>query len=453
MDDTIAAVASPPGCAARGIVRVSGPDAIGRVARFFRGDDRLPLAEPSHPRAASGSLHLDDLASPLACEVFLWPDKRSYTGQPVAEIHAIGSPPLLQVVLRSLATAGVRPAGPGEFTLRAFLSGRIDLSQAEAVLGVIDAADRRELDVALRQLAGGLASPLHELRESLLDLLSHLEAGFDFADEDVPFIERDELLARLAAAAAIIENTLARMASRGESVDLQSVVLVGLPNVGKSSLFNALSADRSALVCELPGTTRDYLVAELDLDGVKCRLIDTAGQSTNPLEFSHPVDSAAQSAAAEQSRAADVRVLCVDSTRPPDEWERSRLQEASDRGQIVVLTKCDLSGDYYLDCPALKTSSVAGEGIERLRGEVRRRVLLARAGRCETVVETAVRCRDSLRTVGECVDRARRTASAGQEELSAAEIRLALAELGKVVGAVYTDDVLERIFGRFCIGK
>ena len=466
LDDTIAAVASPPGGAARGIVRVGGPGAFQCVARFFQGDDRRPFVEPPHPRAATGTLRLPDLDSTLPCDVYLWPNARSYTGQPVVEIHTIGSPPLLQLVLRSLTAAGARLAGPGEFTLRAFLVGRIDLSQAEAVLGVIDAADPRELNVALRQLAGGLARPLDELRESLLDLLSHLEAGFDFADEDIPFIARDELLSRLAKAGKQIADTLAQMASRDDSAVAKRAVLIGRPNTGKSSLFNALAADSAALVCDLPGTTRDYLIAELDLDGVKCRLIDTAGrrgergekreerrETELPLAVSQDLYSAAQSAAAEQSRAADVQVLCIDSTRPPDEWEIARLQDASDRRRIVVFTKCDVSGGLDLDCPALRTSSVTGEGIDRLRGELRRKVLAARAGRSEVVAETAVRCRDSLRLAGLSVERAGRVASSEQDELAAAEIRIALDELGKVGGAVYTDDVLERIFSRFCIGK
>jgi len=482
LDDTIAAVASPPGGAARGIVRVGGPKAFQCVARFFQGDDRQPLVEPPHPLAATGTLHLPDLDSTLPCDAYLWPNARSYTGQPVVEIHAIGSPPLLQLVLRSLTAAGARLAGPGEFTLRAFLAGRIDLSQAEAVLGVIEAADPRELNVALRQLAGGLARPLHELRESLLDLLSHLEAGFDFADEDIPFIARDELLSRLAEARKQIADTLAQMVFRDDSAVAERAVLFGRPNAGKSSLFNALAEDRAALDCDLPGTTRDYLIAELDLEGVKCLLIDTAGMSgewrvesgewgekeerdgrftghsitghsMDPLAVSPDIESASQSAAAEQHAAADVQVLCIDSTRPPDDWERGQLHVGTDRRRIVVFTKCDVPGGLDHNCPAPRTSSVTGEGIDWLRGELRRKVLAARATRSEVVAETAVRCRDSLRLAGRCIERARRVARVGQDELAAAEIRIALDELGKVVGAVYTDDVLDRIFSRFCIGK
>jgi tRNA modification GTPase len=231
LDDTIAAIASPPGGAARGILRISGPQAIECVSQFFYADDakKLPLDgrccmvkamesanppsaihHPPFPHAIAGSLCVPELHSPLPCDVYVWsdafgrkhlatsdaggtpaPQVRSYTGQPVVEIHTLGSPPLLQVLLRTLCAAGARLAGPGEFTLRAFLAGRLDLTQAEAVLGVIDANDSRELNTALGQLAGGLARPLHRVRDALLDLLAHVEAGFDFADEELPFITRE----------------------------------------------------------------------------------------------------------------------------------------------------------------------------------------------------------------------------------------------------------------------
>jgi len=217
------------------------------------------------------------LHSPLPCDAYVWRDGQSYTGQPIVEVHTIGSPPLLQIVLRALCATGARLAGPGEFTLRAFLAGRIDLTQAEAVLAVIDAHDPQDLNVALGQLAGGLARPLHRLREALLDLLAHVEAGFDFADEELPFIEREELDRQLGAANDEVAAIVRQLALRGEPIDMARAVLVGRPNAGKSSLFNALAGDHAALVSEHPGTTRDYLVAELDLDGLKCRLIDTAG--------------------------------------------------------------------------------------------------------------------------------------------------------------------------------
>ena len=528
LDDTIAAIASPPGGAARGIVRISGPRAIECLAGLFRrttqtmsdvsgGTDILVcheqcrddgrqecLPHPLAPSVVAGSLHLPELHSPLPCDVYLWrgrpacpnadagetpapqspvPQVRSYTGQPVAEIHTVGSPPLLQKVLRALCAAGARLAGPGEFTLRAFLAGRIDLTQAEAVLGVIDADDGRTLTTALNQLAGGLARPLHRLRDDLIELLAHVEAGMDFADEDLPFVTREELDQRLREAENRVAAIQRQLHSRAEPIDVVRAVLVGRSNTGKSSLFNAIVGKASALVSRHAGTTRDYLTADLDLDGVKCRLTDTAGLKSPPLTdgmpllrrsraeveslpgtaceqavaHDHPEDTiahAAQLAAETQRRSADVQVLCLDSTRPLDDWERDELREGTIGERfIVVLTKCDAARAIDSAAAGIETSSLRGEGIEALRHELRRKTLAAAGSHGEVVAGTAARCRESLRLAGRSLQRARDVAQTGQEELVAAEVRVALDELGKVVGDVYTDDLLDRIFSRFCIGK
>lgn len=492
-DDTIAAIASPPGGAARGILRVSGPQAIDCTRHIFIPVGEKPSIAPNSPHAISGTLRLADLHSPLPCDVYVWNHSipascsgracppcfaehttahnavheptRSYTGQPVVEIHTLGSPPLLQIVLRALCAAGARLAGPGEFTLRAFLAGRIDLTQAEAVLGVIDAGGSHELHVALEQLAGGLAHPLHRLRDALLELLAHLEAGFDFADEDLSFITHGEMDRQLAEAENDVAAIVRQMASRSEPVDTVKAVLVGRPNTGKSSLFNLLAGDQAALVSDHPGTTRDYLVAELNFDGVRCRLVDTAGTRANEdaaiegREFHRPVacpiDHAAENATAHQRAEADIQLLCLDSTRPLDEWERNELANTPQGERLVVLTKCDAprQSECVLSSNPIETSSLTGHGMTALREEMRRRTLAASRNTGDVVAGTAARCAESLRLAGESLQRARHVAAADQEELAAAEIRTTLEELGKVVGAVYTEDVLDRIFSRFCVGK
>jgi tRNA modification GTPase len=462
LDDTIAAVASPPGGAARGIVRLSGPAAVDIAKGLFRAHEephrefsrqRTPLSSPiDKPAAITGELFLSGLHSPMPCDLYVWPRRRSYTGQPVVELHTLGSPPLLDILLRAVCGAGARLAGPGEFTLRAFLAGRIDLSQAEAVLGVIDARDNRELHAALEQLAGGLAKPLQRIRADLLDLLAHIEAGFDFADEDLTFITRNELDQRLAEAEAHSAAILRQMSARDDRADAAGVVLVGRPNVGKSSLWNALVGDHAAIVSHLPGTTRDYLAAELDLGGVKCRLIDTAGATRGPTVPDDEVGHAAQSAGDRQRRAAAAELLCIDSTRPLDDWEHDELYGADSAPRIVILTKCDAARATDFAGSAVETSACAGIGIAAVRDAIRQRLLrVAPSG--DIVDATAVRCAESLRLAGESLGRARRVASSGQEELVAAELRAALDDLGKVVGTVYTDDVLDGIFRRFCVGK
>lgn len=455
LDDTIVAVASPPGGAARGIVRLSGPDVAAILRACFHALGGLDLSTVRLATTFAGSLHLHGLATPLPCQLYFWPGRRSYTGAPMAEIHTLGSPPLLEAAVHTLCRAGARLAEPGEFTLRAFLAGRIDLTRAEAVLGVVDAHTRRQLDVALSQLAGGLSGPLGKLRDDLLDLLAHLEAGFDFADEDLPFITSAQLDARLASAAQAVQSVAGQLASRSEAADLVRAVLGGCPNTGKSSLFNALAGTPGALVSGQPGTTRDYLIAELDLDGIRCRLIDTAGIQTADDEGDlDEVLRAAQAVAAWQSSQAHVHLLCLDSTRPLNTWERAELARPLSVERLVVLTKCDLPQRTDLAGEAVATSSLTGQGLDTLKRELRRAILSASGPAAGAVAGTAARCGEAVRLAADSLRRARGlVATGGGEELVAAEIRTALEALGEVVGAVYTDDVLDRIFSRFCIGK
>jgi len=316
LDDTIAAIASPPGGAARGIVRLSGPRLRPCLEGCFRPAPYVHIPSLARPTALPGLFWLPGVAAPLPGELYLWPGTRSYTGEPVAEIHTLGSPPLLDALLRTVCAAGARPAEPGEFTLRAFLAGRIDLTQAEAVLGVVDATNAQQLHVALAQLAGGLAQPLHRLRNGLLDLLADLEARLDFAEDEVPPLGPGELSGRLEEAARTIAGLVEQMDSRQETAELVRVVLAGVPNSGKSSLFNALVGEGRALVFDQPGTTRDYLVAEVDLAGARCQLIDTAGIQTAGFPAAS-IEQSAQAAAGQQHRQAHVRLLCLDVTQPP----------------------------------------------------------------------------------------------------------------------------------------
>lgn len=446
------AIASPPGGAARGIVRISGPQAVAVLERFFSPDDRPRWTVAGCPGLFAGRLRLASLASELPCSVYLWPGSRSYTGQPSAEIHTLGSPPLLELVIEALCRLGCRLAEAGEFTLRAFLSGRIDLTQAEAVLAAVDAQGDEDLDVALRQLAGGIALPLQQLRNRLLDVLAHLEAGFDFADEDLPFITPQQLAAELAGARGEVQRLVRQMRSRHAGGPWRRVVLVGWPNTGKSSLFNALAGRAGAIVSDRPGTTRDYLTAELDLDGVDCLLVDTAGLETQTA-VDDPVAQAAQAASHQQRRQAQVQLFCVDGSRKLNDWERTELAHRT-AWRLVVITKVDLpqTTDYF--GPAIGTSSVSGEGLARLRDNLRRLLLSARHRPGQVAANTAARCRESLRLAAESLHRAESLLRPHPaEELIATELRVALEELAKVVGAVYTDDILDRVFSRFCVGK
>jgi tRNA modification GTPase len=459
LSDTIAAIASPPGGAARGIVRLSGPATRQCLARCFHAEPEFTWETVAAPTAIPGWMEWDDGMRRLPGELYFWPGTRSYTGEPLAEFHTLGSPPLLDAALAQFCRGGARLAEPGEFTLRAFLAGRIDLTQAEAVLGVIEAADGEQLDAALAQLAGGLGRPLAQLRGELLQLLAELEAGLDFPDEELPFVDAPELQRKLAEAARTVARLTRQIEGREAAGAAADVVLVGSPNAGKSSLFNALAGAPGALVSELPGTTRDYLVAESDLDGVKCRWIDTAGVEARLPAQHAEVHAAAQHMSGRQARGAQLRLLCIEAGRPLNDWQRGQLADERP-GCLVVLTKADRLRPGQAAEPAglsrydVATSSATGAGIDRLRQCVREALVgVASAGR-GGVAGTAIRCRESLRRAAAALADAGSAVAAGLgEELIAVEIRAALDELGRVVGAVYTDEVLDVIFSRFCIGK
>jgi len=483
--DTIVAVASPSGGAARGVVRLSGPRVVACVERLFVPSEGASESSPRNnaafaerkatftpsrrPTAVEGHLLLPGIHSPLPTEMYFWPDGRSYTGQPVVEFHTIGSPPLLDGVVSAVCEAGARLAEPGEFTLRAFLSGRIDLTQAEAVLGIIEANNDPQLDVALGQLAGGLSGPLRELRDGLLDLLGHIEAGLDFADEDLPFIARDQLVGQLATARDEATGLVRKLESRHRAGAFVRAALVGPPNAGKSSLFNALVQNDGAIVSHLPGTTRDYLTAQIELDGVRFELIDTAGipgtgKQRDPVETpqdesqeSQAIERAAELVAQREEERADIRVFCVDATA----LSTSLQSHESDRNlrdtDTLVLTKADLiESNAAKDAPeaSLLVSSVTGEGLDALRRWLRELVVRAQSAPDSAVASTAARCHESLRAAADAMGRAHRMAADNEgEELIAAEIHVALEALGRVAGAVCTADVLNRVFSRFCIGK
>ncbi|HZN33221.1 MAG TPA: GTPase [Pirellulaceae bacterium] len=439
LDDTIAAIASAPGGAARGIVRLSGPAAIGCTLAVFQPAQPVDPAAVAAPSVFSGAVRLANLGA-VPARAYLWPTARSYTRQPAAELHLIGSPPIVEAALAAICVAGARLARPGEFTLRAFLAGRIDLTQAEAVLGVIDATGQASLHTALAQLAGGLAQPLAKLRESLLDLLAHLEAGLDFVEEDIEFIAAAQLQAQLASAEEQLAQIAAQLAGRGAAGELPRVVLAGPPNAGKSSLLNALAGEGAAIVSPIAGTTRDFVARRLRIGDCECLLIDTAG-----LDEAIPAGELATRAAAatrEQLQQADLVVHCRDALLQP---------EADVQGPgLMAWTKCDLlAAGAALPEGGIATSSRTGQGLEKLNRAIAERLVSSGA-----VASTASRCRESVRLAAAALWRASSAARAeAGQELVAAEVRLALDELGQVVGAVYTEDLLDRVFSRFCIGK
>jgi tRNA modification GTPase len=452
LQDVIAAIATGPEPALRGVVRLSGSglDEVLHRAAIVGSVD-------SHGVASSREicLCLPEPWPQVNARLYLWPDTRSYTGQPSAELQLPGSLPLLEAVLGWLLGFGARLARPGEFTLRAFLNGRIDLIQAEAVLEVIEAQDGPALQQGLNRLAGGVAQTLRALREDLLDLLADLEAGLDFVDEDIQFVTPEALIERLAEHSRTLRGMTEQFADRGQSDQRLRVVLTGLPNAGKSSLFNSLCGDQLAIVSPAARTTRDMLEGIWRVGGQSVWLHDTAGW----VDSTDEVDRHARRAAEDAMLAADLRLLCIDASdeRPLSDWERAAVQRATTHrnNTLLIATKCDCpSAARETDlADAIPTSSRTRAGIDALHRAVEA-CLLERAQRSPAAAATNARCGEALmQGMTQLANAEELAKEATGDELVAAELRAALLSIASVTGEVSTDDLLDRIFSRFCIGK
>jgi tRNA modification GTPase len=430
-EDTIVALASAAGPALRAIIRLSGRHAVPIARAIFPTFAR----EPGR-RLVTGAIDLPDVRFPLPADLYCFAAPRSYTGQDVVELHTISCPPLVEQLIAALLNAGARAARPGEFTMRAFLAGKLDLTRAEAVLGIVEANTRDELKHALAQLAGGMTQPLQQLREDLLNLLADVEAGLDFAEEDIAFIRPEELLGRLAKGLAHLTLLRRQIEQRGVSDRPFRIVLAGRPNAGKSSLFNALVGRAAAIVSAEPGTTRDYLEKDVHLPGITLRLVDTAGLR----RADSSIEQASQDLGRGQAQQADLVLMCM-------EGGAGEVEVTTD-DVLQVATKCDA-----MPAPPglLATSARTREGLDELR-----EILAERARRRGTspLAPSLSRCRHH---VDACIGHLRQAhalvLNSEMPELLALELRLALEQLGAMVGSVYTDDLLDRVFSRFCIGK
>lgn len=462
-ESTICAIATGSEGAYRGAIRVTGADAVSVAAKAFPN-------RPESTWTANGAVRFQeticlDRLGLLPVDVFVWPDSRSYTGQPSVELHCLGNTIVLQSIQARLIECGAVLAQPGEFTLRAFLAGRLDLTQCEAVLGVIHAANDRSLNIALSQLAGGLSQPLSELRRSLVNLLADIEAGLDFVDEDIAFISKSQISDRLDSARSVVESLLQQMESRAaQTVQLQ-VAIVGAPNAGKSSLVNAIAEQNVSIVSSEPGTTRDYVRIRIDLDRVQIDILDTAGieeaDSTTPRGI-------AQQFTREQIDQADLILYCLSVEDGDDDgdagaWANSHLLKNPKTQTWLLHTKCDLtkcdltvgrSAKHHRSQRVFMLSTRERASVERLIQALRAWALERQESVNQVVPITAARCQASLTNAIQAIAHAQEaTLQSRGDEIIASEIRLALEEIGLVAGTVYTDDILDALFSRFCIGK
>jgi tRNA modification GTPase len=441
--DTIAAIATAPGRSGIGIVRVSGS----RVRRIIAQIASRPVA----PRRAVFTEFIDGAGVAMDSGIALFfPAPGSYTGEDVLELQGHGGPVVLGLVLDRCIALGARVAEPGEFTRRAFLNGRMDLAQAEAVIDLIDAATGSAARSAMRSVSGEFSSQIHIVEEELRDSRVLVEATLDFPEEEVDEVHRDELRRRLNDLSGKLDQLL--QAARQGSLLREGVhiVLAGLPNAGKSSLLNRLAGQELAIVTEIPGTTRDPIREVVDLAGVPAHIIDTAGLRS-PRD---PVEAIGVSRARAAAEKADLVLWTVDAAIPAEESLAPEERVPEGIPKVRVMNKIDLIGrspeiERHGTETVVWVSAKTGAGIAELREALLQHLGWHATG--EGVFLARARHLESLRTARERVGRA--SEQLAHLELLAEELRLANDALGAIVGRTSPDQLLGEIFGRFCIGK
>lgn len=451
-DDTIVAISSAAGVGARGIVRVSGGEAIAICSTMVELADGRELAELAGFELADGRLDCEK-GPRIPARVLVFRSPRSYTRQNVVELHLPACAPLMRRVAGRLIEAGARAAEAGEFTARAFLLGRIDLTQAEAVAAVINANAETGLRAAQHLLAGKLSDKLSVAYDELVELAALVELGIDFSDQDIELISPARLRKRIARLARRIETLLSR-SGRFEQIDrVPRVAVVGRPNVGKSSLVNALSGRRRSIVAEMPGTTRDVLGETLTLDAAghtaTLMLEDRAGlgQSADPL--AEHADASARRELGE----VDAIVFVFDAAEGWTDADAALFSDLPDVPAVIAGNKIDLGERGHASRPLCLVSALLGTGLDALRLRLVE-IVLRTVDRSESALMLTARHREGLRAAAKATSLATRLITdILPAELVADELEAACDALALLLGRRYSEQILTQIFSRFCIGK
>jgi len=457
LNDTIAAVSSPTS-QQRVIIRISGPEALVVCGQIFSGP--IPRERSG---ISSGSFAVDEELN-IEGKLYVFPGPRSYTGDDVVEIHVDTNTAVVEVLMGRLLARGVRAAEPGEFTARAYLNGKLDLAQAEAVNEIIVSSNEFQLAAAEKLLSGRLAEMTAEVREDLVECLSLLEAGMDFSGEDIEFITRPQAVERLSAIKGRLEQLLSGSVSCESLIDLPAVGIAGAPNAGKSSLLNKLLGKERSIVSAKSKTTRDVLTGLCVLKHYRCVLFDCAGLLVKPQDI---LDELAQQAAIEALRNSDLVIFCVDISRPDFSDDVAIRQLIHSKVLVPVATKCDLLDQNILIAHLAKlneffgvefiaVSTVTCDGLEILREMID----LALTDRFKTppasIVALTARHRKAVTEAIENINDSIRELSTGNDEVTAMLLRTAyqaVCDIERAGGAHIDEQILEQIFGRFCIGK
>lgn len=451
-DETIAAISTPLGRSGIGIVRMSGRDAESIANRLFKSNSLRSVLE--HRTADVGTWisvtgeEIDEVV------VTLFRAPQSYTGEDVVEISGHGNPFILARIVESLRTSGARIAAPGEFTLRAVAHGKMDLIQAEAVREFIDAQTEQQAKTALRQMEGGVSKRIRPIKDKLVDVIARLEAGIDFAEDDVDVPDNTAVVAAIQPLAVGLEGLKDTFGYGRILAEGLRLAILGKPNVGKSSLFNRLVASDRAIVTEVPGTTRDVLTETVNMDGVPLRFADTAGVR----ETADRVESIGVMRTLETLSEADLALVVLDGSLTLDDDDRKVLAKAEAVPHLVVINKDDLPAAIDLSSlngsTRVHVSAKTGKGLEGLRDSIRAFLLDQKTDLADDLVLTNARQHEALAkaivSMNAASDALRQNVP---HEMALLDLYQALSALDELTGEVVTDDILDRIFSTFCIGK
>ena len=457
LDDTIVAIATPPGRGGIGVVRLTGPQARTIAEPMLRLKHTLAagqaifgeLIEPCGAGApARESARIDEVV------VTFFQKPHSYTTDDIIEISAHGSPVVLRHIVELCLASGARLAEPGEFTMRAFLNGRLDLTQAEAVRDLIDSQTLFQAKVAAQQLEGSLSKRLKPIKQKLVELIALLEAGIDFAEDDVSIAPDATILKHIAEVRQPLQELSASFAYGKLVHEGLTLAIVGRPNVGKSSLFNRLVERERAIVTAQPGTTRDLVSETVAIGGIPVQLVDTAGLR-RALDEAESIGIRKSMEALADS---DLVLVVLDATQQISDEDHELLSQVEGRAAIVVENKSDVGGSQLSAVSSqlaqVRTSALTGEGIPDLRASILRHVGGEASAQIESGFLTNVRHQklvsDSLAALD---DASNAVAARVPHEMMLLDLYSALRPLDEITGATTTDDILNLIFGSFCIGK
>lgn len=455
--DTIAAIATPQGEGGVGIVKISGPEAELLVGKIFLSSNGIsPKMMRTHQMYHGVLCHPKSGGTIDEVLCVLMKAPRSFTGESMAEIHGHGGAIVLQMILEAVLSAGARMASPGEFTRRAFLRGKVDLVQAEAIADMIHAKTGLGVKAAQEQMEGRLSRHIRVIRQELLDLLAGIEASLDFPEEEIKAFSNAQIVSLLNKAADNMKNLL-KGAEQGKVLrDGARTVIVGKPNVGKSSLWNTIIREDRAIVTSMPGTTRDSMQEYVNCHGALLHLIDTAGLCVTD----NVVENIGISFTQKWLEKADMLLVVLDRSQPLQDQDKDLLKKLETRQGIAVLNKCDLpQGLLETDKKALnnvtviETSLLNKSGIEQLEAAMYKKI--SNGGTFpDGEVVTNVRHKAALERALLAVNSATNTAGEGYPcELVTGDLRTAIESLGLIIGENITEEVLDTIFSRFCIGK